>query len=59
MLLPSDLVSLTHPPLNVRIEVGFGVDAKRMSDEMRRVLLDLEESGIVIDSRKRERALQV
>jgi hypothetical protein len=59
MLLLSDLIRFAHPTLNVRIEIGWGVEAKRVSDEMRSVLLDLEESGIVVDSRKRERALQV
>ena len=59
MLLRADLVSFTHPPLNVLIEIRFGMHTEVVTAEVRSALLNLEESGIVVDARERDRAQQM
>jgi hypothetical protein len=56
MFLRADLIRFAHPPLDVFVEVGFRVYTERVACEVSRVLLDLEEARIIIDSRQRKPA---
>ena len=59
MLLCAYLVGFTHPPLNVRVEISFGVYTERVANKVRRVLFVFEEARIIIDPWQRKSAKQM